>query len=51
MKVKELIEELLKVEDKEAEILVDCRHIDILVEYDSVEFYSDSNQKFIHIHT
>ena len=51
MKVKELIAELLKVEDQDAEILIDCRHVDILVEYEVVEYHRDSSDKFVHLLT
>ena len=51
MKVKELIEELLKVEDQDAEILLDRNHVDILVEYEVVEYHRESSDKFVHLLT
>lgn len=51
MKVKELIE-LLKQQPEDAEILIDCRHIDDVEIYSQSDWYADEPETIVvHINT
>lgn len=51
MKVKELIE-LLKQQPEDAEILIDCRHIDDVEIYSQYDWYADEPETtVVHMNT
>ena len=50
MKVKELVEMLLEV-DQEAEVLIDCRHLDILVDQEVGEDWFGDGTEVVHLTT
>lgn len=51
MKVKELIEILQKCDNQEAEILIDCRHVDMNIDIEVQTDWFEDNTPVLHITT